>query len=73
MLNVVKSTTPNQAIFSRSKRTSSWSKIRPKIPDIDGAISTSGLQPDSYANFPIGHHAKIRQVDHAKPSHISEF
>ena len=47
MLNFVKSTTPNQAIFPRSKRTSRWNKIQTKIPDIDGAIFTSGLQPAS--------------------------
>jgi hypothetical protein len=73
MLNFVESTTPNQATFQRSKRTSRWSKIQTKISDIDGAISISGLQPASLANFPIGHNVKLRQVDHAKPSHISEI
>src|SRR5208282_3659356 len=55
----VKSPTPNQATFPTSKRTSWWSKIRQKVRDIDGAISASGLQPASFANFPVGHNAKF--------------
>jgi len=74
MLNFVKSTAPNQAMFTSSKR-----KELPvgakfdKNTDNYGAISTSGLQPASLANFSICHNAKLRQVVHAKSCHISEI
>jgi hypothetical protein len=52
--------------FRDLKELSGGTKFDKKIADIDGAISTYSLQLEVLANFPMGHNAKLRRVDHAK-------